>query len=216
MLYVAAKSPRAGHVKTRLGPILGDEGAATLYRGFLRDLAARFVDVPFPVSWFVESGAWTELAQVVGVDWSAVVEQGSGDWTERQRTLFQGAFARGEKPVVLIASDSPQLLPSVVERAFDLLEHQDVVLGPVLDGGYYLIGMRGWHDVLAGVGMSTSSVLDEVVARTCGLGLSLALLEPTFDVDVAGDLPRLRQAVRRRTDLSWTAAALDGLTGRRA
>ena len=213
MLYIAAKSLRPGHAKTRLRPALGVSGAATLYRSFLRDLAARFAAAPFPVSWYVEPGTWPELAHVVGGGWKGVIEQGPGDWTHRQRALFRGAAARGEQPVVLIASDSPQLRVSVVARAFDLLERHDVVLGPVLDGGYYLIGMRGWHDVLGGIGMSTSTVLDEVVARTRDLGLSLAVLERTFDVDVAGDLPRLRRAVCRRADLSWTAAALAALPG---
>lgn len=216
MLYIAAKSPLAGNVKTRLGPALGEAGAADLYRSFLRDLACRFANAPFPVSWFVEPGSWPEIAGVVGDGWSGVVEQGPGDWSERQSALFRGAFARGEQPVVLIASDSPQLPADEIVRAFDLLERRDVVLGPVLDGGYYLIGLREWHDVLDGIGMSTSAVLDEIVTRSRGLGLSLALLEPTFDVDVAADLPLLRRATQERADLSWTAAALNELTGRSA
>lgn len=213
MLYVAAKAPLAGEAKTRLEPALGPSGAAALYRGFLRDLAARFVDAPYPVSWYVAPGAWAELEPLVGAGWNGVLEQGPGDWTERQRTLFRDAAGRGERPVVLIASDSPHLSVETVGEAFALLEGHDVVLGPVLDGGYYLIGMNGWHDVLAGVGMSTATVLDEIAACCRSLGCSLALLEATFDVDVAGDLPRLRRALEDRADLPWTAAALAAATG---
>ena len=99
-------------------------------------------------------------------------EQPPGDWTERQRALFRGASERGESRVVLIASDSPQLPEKTVAEAFTLLDSYELAPGPVADGGYYLIGMRGWHDVLRGVAMSTGSVLDELLRAALSLGVS--------------------------------------------
>nr|MBA3347431.1 DUF2064 domain-containing protein [Actinomycetota bacterium] len=85
----------------------------------------------------------------------------------------------------------PQLRAEVVDEAFSLLDRHELVLGPVADGGYYLIGMRGWHDVLAGVAMSTSSVRAEILRSARELGLRVALLEPTYDVDELDDLALL-------------------------
>jgi glycosyltransferase A (GT-A) superfamily protein (DUF2064 family) len=92
---------------------------------------------------------------------------------------------------VLVASDAPQLSPEEVERAFAVLETHDVVLARSLDGGYSLIGMRGYHDVLSGVPMSTSSAADALVERAKSLGLRLGETAVIFDVDEAADLELL-------------------------
>ncbi len=198
VLYIAAKAPRPGHVKTRLASTIGDQAAAGLYAAFLDDLAERFPNA----IWFV-----TPPEEWLG--WPhPTLAQPQGDWTERQEALFRDARARGETRVVLIASDSPQLPAATVTEAFRLLDEHDVVLGAVRDGGYYLIGMRGWHDVLAGVTMSTSDVLAEIVTRAAERDVSIATLEPTYDVDEVADL-RLLEA--DSADMPATRAALAAL-----
>jgi len=214
ILYIAARAPRPGFAKSRLGRIIGHQRAADLYAAFLQDLAARFARVPFAVGWYVTpEDAWPELRPLLGpVAWSGpAIVQGPGDWTTRQRELFLGAGARGEQRTVLAASDSPHLTVETVAEAFDRLDHDDLVLGPTADGGYYLIGMRAPHEVLAGVRMSTGTVLEEIVARAEALGLATGLLPPTFDVDEAADLDRLIPLALERNDLAWTRAALDHL-----
>jgi rSAM/selenodomain-associated transferase 1 len=197
-----------GRAKTRLAAGLGDAGAARLYRAFLLDLAARFAGVPYAVRWYATpAGAWAAFARsepAVGA--FPAVAQPPGDWTERQRALFR-AVEPGD-PTLLIASDSPQLGPAEVGEAFRALERHDLVLGPTCDGGYYLLGLRAPHDVLAGVAMSTEEVAASVLARARRLGLSTVVLEPTFDVDVPADLDDLRRAAAARPDLPATRAAL--------
>jgi rSAM/selenodomain-associated transferase 1 len=216
-LWIAAKAPRPGLAKTRLARTLGDAAALDLYRAFLRDLAARFAGAPFPLGWYVTpADAWDDLAPLVAAGPPrlpgappSVLEQGDGDWTVRQRRLLRGAAERDEERVVLIGSDSPHVRVETVEAAFDQLERRDVVLGPVLDGGYYLIGMRGWHDVLDGVVMSTSSVYKNILTRCQALGCSVGLVETLFDVDQADELGHLLALLPRRDDLSATRAALE-------
>ena len=212
-LYVIARAPRVGFAKTRLGRGIGHERAISLYRAFLRDLAARFSDSPFPPGWYVTPpDAWPEIAGITG-ETGRVIFQGDGDLTERQRDLFRGAKGRGEGRTVLIASDSPHLGVGVVEEAFRRLDGDDLVFGPTFDGGYYLIGMRGQgpSDVLEGVPMSVGTELDGITARARLAGLSVGLLEPTFDVDVAEDLQHLRPLALERDDLRATRDALESL-----
>jgi rSAM/selenodomain-associated transferase 1 len=211
ILYVAAKAPRERVSKTRLGREVGHGVAVGLYRAFLRDLSARFSGAPFPVGWYVTPpDAWADLAPLVdGHGEPRVLFQGDGDWTERQRDLFRGAVERGEERTVLVASDSPQLDVGVVQEAFRALEEHELVFGPTHDGGYYLIGMRGWHDVLHDIPMSTNTVLDDIAARARASGLSVGWVETTFDVDEAEDLNHLRGLVTRRADLAATRAALE-------
>ena len=220
-LYIAAKAPRCGLAKTRLACAIGDIAAVALYRAFLHDLAARFsiLTAPWTLGWYITpDDAWPELAPLVDLHSPSpkVLTQGCGDWTARQRALFRGAAQRGEDKLILIASDSPQIGLETISAALDQLDRHDVVLGPTYDGGYYLIGMRGDHDVLHNIAMSTASVCDEIVARTHQLGLRSALLEPTFDIDEAADLAHLRRIVAARPDLRATRAALEALDRPRA
>ncbi len=210
-LYVIARAPRAGFAKTRLGRTIGHERAIVLYRAFLRDLAARFSNSPFVPGWYVTPpDAWPEISPLTG-ETGRVLFQGDGDLTQRQRELFEGAAGRGEERTVLIASDSPHLTVEVVEEAFRRLRRQDLVFGPTYDGGYYLIGMRGYHEVLRETTMSVGTELEGLVARSCLFGLSVGMLEPTFDVDVIEDLQHLRPLVLERPDLAATRDALESL-----
>jgi len=213
-LYIAAKAPRAGFTKTRLGGAIGHESAAALHKAFLKDLAARFADAPFALGWYVTPpDAWHDISPLVsnGKSQERVVFQREGDWTERQRDFFQGAVERGEKKVILIASDSPHLTVEAVEQAFRELERHDLVFGSTYDGGYYLIGMRGFHDVLHDVPMSTDSVLDDIHARAGQAGLSVGEIEATFDIDEVEDLEQLQKFATTREDLAATRAALKEL-----
>lgn len=210
-LWVIARAPRVGFAKTRLGRTIGHEQAIILYRAFLRDLAGRFARSPFAPGWYVTPpDAWPEISPLTG-ETGRVLFQGEGDLTERQRELFLGAASRGEDRTVLIASDSPHLTVEVVEEAFRLLDRQDLVLGPTYDGGYYLIGMRGYQEVLQGLPMSLGTELDGLVVRARLLGLSVGLLEPNFDVDVVEDLKHLRPLVLERPDLTATRDALESV-----
>ncbi len=222
VLYIAAKAPRPGLVKTRLAHVIGDERAATLYKAFLTDLPARFgrPGLPFEVGWYVAPpGAWPEVAQQLGTRArnALVLEQDGGlDWTERQRALFRAAPGRGEDKIVLVASDSPHLAEETVTSAFVALDRHDLVLGPTFDGGYYLLGMRacGWReDLLDGIQMSGSSVLGEILERALRLQLSVATLGTTFDVDELEDLQHLRELKQQpwEVDLRETIAALDDM-----
>lgn len=213
-VWVAAKAPRAGLAKTRLAADLGGPAALALYRGFLSDLATRFAAARFPVGWYVTPpDAWADLGPIVTRPGPppGVLAQPVGDWTARQRALFRGAAARGEARTVLIASDSPHLELRVVKTALEALERVDVVVGPTHDGGYYLIGMRGWHDVLDGVAMSTDVVLDGVLGVARRTGATVAVLEPTFDVDGRDDLELLAAIGHGRDDLAATRRALAGI-----
>ncbi len=208
-LYVATKAPRPGFVKTRLGSSLGHESAAGLYRAFLKDLSRRLRGLPISTGWFVTpDDGWPEVVEVVGSGWAAPVAQGGGDWGARQDRLFRTAADRGEDRVVLIASDSPQVGIEAIAAAFAALDTHDLVLGPVFDGGYWLVGMRSYHSVLAGVQMSTTGVFEHLLSRASRDGLAVKLMRPTFDVDEPSDLQQLTVAAHSVNDMPATIEAL--------
>ena len=211
-LYIAVKAPRAGFAKTRLARAIGTDAAIGLYRGFLLDLSARLTAAGLPIGWFITpDDAWLEIAPLVHRhrDIPVILGQGDGDWTERQQRLFRGMSERREDRVLLMSSDSPHIDAAILSDAFTKLDDNDVVIGPVTDGGYYVVGMRASHDVLAGVTMSTETVFEQIRSNAQSQGLSVGILQETFDIDEGDDLRWLMPLAERAHDLKETRRALD-------
>ncbi len=213
LLMIAARAPIPGQTKTRLGNAIGMDRAATLYQAFLRDLADRF-DSEDAAATRAYDLAWTfsppdrdfaaDLAAVTGrtvPERTHFVAQDGPDWGTRQANLLRWGADHGYERTVLMASDSPQLAIAVIDDAFAALATNEVVLGRVRDGGYYLIGMQGYVDILSAVPMSTSSAADGVVASAQALGLAVGETAPTFDIDEASDVEWLIVDLRRDPDL---------------
>ncbi len=193
-LVVMAKAPVDNSAKTRLAASahLNPAEIHALVEAFLldtlehaRELQAVTVRVCFaPAS----QRAWFER-RVAGLGLSPQVEGGLGT---RMSAVFDEEFGRGAGSVVIVGSDTPHLPPDRIARAFRQLERHDVVLGPALDGGYYLIGLRAPAAALfTDIPWSTDRVLDVTLQRAGSAGLAVARLEPTYDVDGAPDLERL-------------------------
>lgn len=220
LLMIAARAPHPGATKTRLGRSIGMERAARLYAAFLADIAARFTPASIDASSY--DLAWThsppeidfrrELRDAIGVapDGARYVPQiPDEDWGRRQSALLAWGDAEGYERSVLIASDSPQVDPAAIAEAFGALETHEVVIGRVHDGGYYLIGQRGFREILDGVPMSTASAAEGVIEHARRLGLAVAEVPSTFDVDVEEDLNLLRehlaQCEGRDAPATWQA-----------
>lgn len=207
LLLIGAREPIPGQCKTRLGACIGMERAAALYRAFLVDIATRFTTDPSWPAWEFDI-AWAYTP--AGADFAAVlrdagcpaplapvgfVPQDGDGWGERQANLLRRGAALGYARTVLIASDAPQISVPLVQRAFTGLLHADLAVARSHDGGYSLIGLRGYHDVLSGVPMSTSDAGQALIASGVALGLRVMETPPVFDVDDAADLALLTAAL---------------------
>lgn len=218
---LAARAAVPGETKTRLGRAIGMERAAHLYEAFLHDLAARLVSGSewYDIGWTysppeIDFRPWLERIGVsIGPGMHLIPQQGP-DWGVRQDHLLRWGHEHGYERTVLIATDSPHLERAVINQAFQKLETHDVALGRVLDGGYYLIGMAGYSDVLRDVPMSTRSAADTLVAQAKRRGRSVVELPVTFDVDEPSDLEHLIRELSpdgADSPATWAALARLGL-----
>jgi rSAM/selenodomain-associated transferase 1 len=115
------------------------------------------------------------------------------------RAAFRQAFADGYRQAVLVGTDVPLLGPEALAHAFAELEAHDLVLGPTLDGGYYLVGLkRHAPELFRHVPWSTPEVLAVTLARASACGISCRLLPRLRDVDTARDLQALRRELAKR------------------
>ncbi len=104
-------------------------------------------------------------------------------------------LATGYDAALLIGSDAPDLPLERIEQAFNALEDADLVHGPAVDGGYYLVGEATHHALLFdGISWSTGKVLEQTLAKAVQLGVHSVLLEPWDDLD---DLPALLRLMTR-------------------
>jgi uncharacterized protein len=115
--------------------------------------------------------------------------QPSGDLGKRLSQACQTAFAAGLNSVVTIGTDCPGLDRARLQRAFQLLQQVDLVLGPATDGGYYLIGLRRFvPELFESIRWSSEVVLQQTVAIAESLNLTIAYLDCLTDVDRPEDL----------------------------
>ena len=101
--------------------------------------------------------------------------------------------------VVIIGTDCPDINAAIITKAFDALRSHDVVLGPAVDGGYYLIGLsKPCPDIFQGISWGSDRVYGETLVAVERAGLTLATLPLWYDVDSAHGLAILRNEVRAR------------------
>jgi glycosyltransferase A (GT-A) superfamily protein (DUF2064 family) len=67
--------------------------------------------------------------------------QGTGDIGRRMARAFRDARDRGNTSIVVIGADIPEMTTVLLNRAFETIQNDTIVLGPAADGGYYLIGL---------------------------------------------------------------------------
>lgn len=110
--------------------------------------------------------------------------QVKGDLGDRMQTAVSGALERGAESVILLGGDCPYVSLPLLLRASNSLKIHEVVVGPSLDGGYYLLGMNQVQSKLfVNIPWSTSNVLRITLERINSMGLTSEVLEPLEDVD---------------------------------
>ncbi len=196
MVFVRAPAP--GRVKTRLQDRYTPDQVAAIYRAFVADVLAHGAQVACErrTVCFAPADAERSIRPLTGPAWD-LRPQAEGDLGDRMAEAFSWSFARGASRAVLIGSDSPSLPPDGMAGAFDRLEGRDLVIGPSVDGGYYLIGMsRPMPEVFREVTWSSARVLGQTLDRAEETGVRPVLLRPWYDVDTPEDLDFLLTHVR--------------------
>jgi len=193
-----AKAPRLGSVKTRLAKSLPLPAVTELYQCFLNDTIALAQAIDHvDVAIMCPVPDVQELSRAVPHTVRVVPQSGEG-LAAALASVFTHFADIGRHRIIAFNSDSPHLPVSILETAFDLLATCDLVVGPTHDGGYYLVGAKASHPGLfASNGMGTASALEALLKRASNLNLSVRVIDSFYDIDVAADLHRLAEELRR-------------------
>ena len=193
-LIIFSRYPEAGKTKTRLIPALGPEGAANLQREMteyvLQKAKKLQVQTQTPLSIEVRFAGGN--AQLM-TDWlgSDIVyqPQGEGDLGMRMARSLSEAFENGAEKSIIIGTDCPSIDLEILILAFEYLISKDLVLGPAIDGGYYLIGLnKSIPELFVDVDWGTDKVLRQTVNIAEKLNLAVGYLPNLADIDRPEDL----------------------------
>lgn len=195
-IAIMAKAPIPGLAKTRLIPVLGEEGAARLQGRLLqRTVIAALAAGTGPVAlWATPDQQHPDIVACQRIGSLALHAQPEGDLGYRmQWALLHGPAADA---TLIIGTDCPALTPDMLRVAAERLSKNDAVLVPAEDGGYALIGIRqrlrhAAPEVFTGIDWSSDKVLAQTRQRMAALHWRVVELQTLWDIDTPADYQRL-------------------------
>ncbi len=191
-LIIFLKNPEEGYVKTRLASQIGDAEALSVYHQLLehtRNVALECgADLHLFYSDFIdEEDKWP------GTDFTKHRQMGN-TLGEKMLNAFETIAEQGYEKMVIIGSDCPEITPRIINDAFSRLNEYDVVIGPAMDGGYYLLGMNVVYEQLfGGIDWSSEHVFDQTIYVMQQEGIIWYEMPILSDVDTEDDLPKMRK-----------------------
>jgi len=206
VLLVFVRAPEAGRVKTRLAKGVGPSKALDLYKRFvLKTLAAAgaWAKDLQGESEFIRREIWICYTpgdkEICVKNWLGreyvFLAQSGFDLGRRMAGAMKEAFCRGAAKVVLVGTDIPDMEAAHLTEAFNALDRTDLVWGPSLDGGYWLVGASspdGLESVFSQIPWGTEQVLSITYRRCDAAGMSRTSISPLQDVDTLEDLTSTR------------------------
>ena len=199
---IFAKAPTPGRVKTRLIPVLGENGAAELQRELIEATLRTAADAGLgaPELWCAhgpDDPFFVDCAEKHNI---GLHTQRGGDLGLRMADALESALAAGS-PGLLIGCDCPALNPGYLrEAAAALAEGNEAVFGPTEDGGYMLIGVARSHAaaLFEDIPWGTATVMQATRRRLRSGDWRWRELGLMWDLDRPEDLLRLQQLRARR------------------
>ena len=202
-LLIFTKSPEKGRVKTRLASSIGEGSACELYGNFVLDLLET-------VNIFVEGGncgvrlyvhppdSVRDVARWLDHQYDCRSQRGK-DLGERMGNAFRECFSEGFQQALLLGSDIPDLPEKMIADGFAALQDPGAVIGPSLDGGYYLIGFTSatfLPEVFAGIPWGADNVFEKTVRIFNIRNHDFSILPAQRDMDTFEDLEDLMKRHR--------------------
>lgn len=203
-IAVFVKTPGLSPIKTRLAETIGQEAAESFHL-----LASRCVESVISEVLKIKTriSPYWAVAEKSGLSYPAWnsfehIYQGEGNLGERLSSVYDELLKR-HSFVIFLGADSPQLSPSVLIQAIELLNSFDFAIGPAKDGGFYLFGgkepipKQSWLNIP----YSSNKTAQGLIEQLHCLG-SIQELPALFDVDTFSDFQHLIIQSRKEDSLT--------------
>ena len=202
-IIVFAKAPIQGHVKTRLAKDMDASAVLSLYRNFVRDIIDKISDLGLGFKIFYDPPD----AELLMRDWLGnqheFIPQTGSDLGQKMANAFEYVFRNGTNQALLMGTDFPDLPKKIISDAMHVLKTNDAVIGPAIDGGYYLIGFSSatyLPTLFTDIPWGTAAVFQKTMDIFLSSGFVTYQLPEWRDVDVYDDLKDLIQCLKNHPD----------------
>lgn len=185
-LIIFVRNPVLGKVKTRLAATVGNEKALAIYGQLLQH--THNITQPLPCKKFVFYADYINENDLWKKEYYEKELQSGDELGSRMHNAFSEIFMKGFKNICIIGSDCIELNETIISKAFNDLQNHDTIIGPSLDGGYYLLGMnKRVKGIFENKNWSTNEVLNATLKNIEYEKCSCKLLPELSDVDTADD-----------------------------
>ena len=198
-LVVIAKAPLPGFAKTRLAASVGDSAAADIAAAALLDTLDAVDATPVQDRVVAMTGDLTQASSSRQIRSRLadvhVVEQRGDDFSARLANAIVDAGAvAGPNPVLLIASDTPQVTPELLADCAQALLTTDVVFGMARDGGWWVLGVTepAMAECLHTIPTSRADTGPATLEALRDRELRVHLVAELSDVDTVDDVEAVR------------------------
>ena len=179
-----------GKVKTRLAKTIGDEPALNIYKYLLEHTEKTIQNIASDKAVYYSvkiknNDIWDNKI------YQKHLQQGD-DLGFRMFNAFENGFDNNYEKIIIVGSDLLDLQPKHIEEAFLKLDNHDVIIGPALDGGYYLLGMKKlYSQIFKNKKWGTASVRKNTLQDL--KNESVFLLEELNDIDTYDDIKNISE-----------------------
>lgn len=196
-IMVFVRNPIFGKVKSRLAATIGKDKALDIYKLLLAHTEKICKDIPVSKFIFYEDFInWDDIWN--NEIYEKMLQEGD-DLGERMKNAFKNLFDRGFKEIIIIGSDCYDLIGNIIFEAFNILSKKNVVIGPALDGGYYLLGMNNFMpELFDNKKWSSNTVYRDTIEQLNTLNYSYHSLVLLSDIDLEEDIKFITDKVTRR------------------
>ena len=185
LIIVFTRNPELGKVKSRLAKSIGEQNALEVYIKLLEhtEKTIQPIDADKAIYYSIkirENDIWNS-------NHYSKHQQHGEDLGVRMENAFKKGFEDGYKNIIIVGSDLLDLNANTITSAFNKLQHNDAVIGPAEDGGYYLLGMKKLNKtVFRNKDWGTNTVLKNT--KKDFFNDNLYVLETLNDIDYIEDL----------------------------
>ncbi len=210
ILYLFAKAPLPGEVKTRMQPMLSPDACANLAAIMCRQICATLhqhwhgmtVIKAAPDS---NHPLFKSLSQRYGFELEAQI---GSDLGERMNEALSDGIGRGGSAAV-IGADVPHIPAAIVREACHSMNQGRSVVGPASDGGFYFLGLhQPAPDLFRGIRWGEEDVLQDLLDRADAASIGISFLPELRDIDRYEDLLWLADQEREYSEFVDVAKAV--------
>ncbi|WP_297276758.1 TIGR04282 family arsenosugar biosynthesis glycosyltransferase [uncultured Brachyspira sp.] len=196
-LIIFTRIPIAGKTKTRLQTKLLPEECADIHQCFLKDIyikmkELKYNDIDIIISYNPDGDL--NILKEIFYDEKLYIKQAVNTPNENDKIYnsMKEVFSLGYKKSILIGTDIPEISKENIIDSFNLLNDNDFVFGPSYDGGYYLVGMKEYNDVIV---KTNSGTLNNILNAIENINLKYSIIEKRYDIDEYDDLIELSNRI---------------------